>query len=166
MAKETKREQIARAKAARLMEQVQSLGLLLKASVVRRRFRCGKPGCRCVRGYLHQDMIVTRKAGGRTQTIRVRQGRETEALAWLENWRRLKQILSRLTDVEMRILRMPVQAADPGYAIGFAESPARPSFAHRSGLREGGSATAERGARAHARTTVRPARKRPRKTGV
>ena len=124
------------------MEQVQSLGLLLKASVVRRRFRCGKPGCRCVRGHLHQDMIVTRKAGGRTQTIRIRQGRETEALAWLENWRRLKQILAKLTAVEMRILRMPVQETDPGYAIGFAE------------------------ARAQARKTARPARKRPRKTGV
>ena len=152
MAKIPKREQIVRTRAAQLMEQVQSLGLLLKASVVRRRFRCGKPGCRCVKGHLHQDMIVTRKAGGRTQTIRVRQGRETEALAWLENWRRLKQILSRLTDVEMRILRMPVQAADPGYAIGFADSPSR-------------SAMAERGARAHARATARPASKRPRKTG-
>ena len=141
MAKIPKREQIVRTRAAQLMEQVQSLGLLLKASVVRRRFRCGKPGCRCVSGYLHQDMIVTRRVSGISQTIRVKQGRETEALAWLENWRRLKQILSRLTDVEMRILRMPVQAADPGYAIGFAE------------------------ARAHARTTVRPTRKRPRKTG-
>ena len=142
MAKTTKREQIVRIKAAQLMEQVQSLGLLLKASVVRRRFRCGKPGCRCIRGHLHQDMIVTRRVAGRGQTIRVRQGRETEALAWLENWRRLKQILSELTAVEMRILRMPVQEADPGCAIGFAA------------------------ARAHARKTARPARKRPRKTGV
>jgi hypothetical protein len=112
MAKTIKREQMARTKAARLMEQVKSLGLLLKASVVRRKFRCGKAGCRCVRGHFHQDMIVTRKAGGRTQTIRVRQGRETEALTWLENWRRLKQILSRLTAVEMQILRMPAQDAE------------------------------------------------------
>ena len=43
--------------------------------------------------------------------------------------------------------------SDPGYAGGFADSPSR-------------SAMAERGARAHARTTARPARKRPRKTGV
>ena len=131
MKKQTKREQIARAKAARLMEQVQSLGLLLKASVVRRRFRCGKAGCHCVRGYFHQDLIVTRRVAGISQTIRVRQGRETEALVWLENWRRLKKILSRLTDVEMRILRMPVPEAET-----------------------------------HARKTARPARKRPRKTGV
>lgn len=152
MAKIPNKEQVVRTKAAQLMEQVQSLGLLLKASVVRRRFRCGKSGCRCVRGHLHQDMIVTRQAGGRTQTIRVRQGRETEALAWLENWRRLKQILSRLTTVEMQILRMPVQAADPGYATG-------------SRLRRSATPGRVVETRAHARTMARPARKRPRKTG-
>ena len=72
---------------------------------------CGKPGCRCVKGPLHQDVVVTRRVAGKSQTIRVKQGRETEALGWLENWRRLKHILSRLTDVEMQILRMPVQEA-------------------------------------------------------
>ena len=101
-------ERMVRTKAAHLMGQVQSLGFLLKASVVRRQFRCGKPGCRCARGHLHRDMIVTRKDGGRTQTIRVRQGRETEALVWFANWRRLKLILSQLTAVEMQILRMPL----------------------------------------------------------
>ena len=153
MKKQTKREQIARAKAARLMEQAKALGYFLKASVVRRRFRCGKAGCRCVRGYLHQDLIVTRRVAGISQTIRVRQGRETEALVWLENWRRLKKILSRLTDVEMRILRMPVPEADPGYAIS-------------SRLRRSATPRRVAEAKAQARKTARPARKRPRKTGV
>lgn len=111
MKKESKNEQNARTKATRLMKQAQSLGFFLKASAVNRRFRCGKPGCRCVKGHLHQDMVVTRRVAGKSQTIRVRKGRESEALAWLENWRRLKHILSRLTAVEMRILRMPLQEA-------------------------------------------------------
>jgi len=140
MKKQTKREQIARAKAARLMEQAQALGYFLKASVVRRRFRCGKAGCRCGRGYLHQDLIVTRRVAGISQTIRVRQGRETEALVWLENWRRLKKILSRLTDVEMRILRMPVPEAEAQ-----ARKTARPACLCVDARRQ--------------------ARKRPRKTG-
>lgn len=111
MKKESKNEQTARAKAERLMKQAQSLGFFLKASAVNRRFCCGKPGCRCGKGHLHRDMVVTRRVSGKSQTIRVRKGRETEALAWLENWRRLKHILSRLTAVEMRILRMPLQEA-------------------------------------------------------
>ena len=111
MAKRHNTEQIARAKAEKLLQQVQSLGLLLKASVVRRRFRCGKPGCRCAKGHLHQDMVVTRKADGKTQTFRVRKGRENEAIAWLENWRQFKRLLDRLTAVEIQILRMPVKDA-------------------------------------------------------
>ncbi len=107
MMKKVNTEQMARAKAARLLRQVRSLGLLLKASVVRRRFRCGKPGCRCAKGHLHQDYVVTRKAGAKTQTVRIRKGREKEALLWLENWRRMKRLLDRLTSVEIDILRMP-----------------------------------------------------------
>ena len=111
MAKRHNTEQIARAKAEKLLQQIQSLGLLLKASVVRRRFRCGKPGCRCAKGHLHQDMVVTRKVGGKTQTFRIRKGRENEAIAWLENWRQFKRLLDRLTAVEIQILRMPVKDA-------------------------------------------------------
>lgn len=101
------KERLERARARKLRRQVRALGLLLKASVVKRRFRCGKPGCHCARGDLHEDMVVTRKAGGKTKTIRVRSGREKEALEWSRNWRRLKRLLDRLTAVEIRILRMP-----------------------------------------------------------
>ena len=108
-------ERVARTKAARLLRQVHSLGLLLKASVVRRQFRCGKPGCRCAKGHLHKDYVVTRKAGAKTQTVRIRRGREKEALLWLENWRRMKQLLDQLTSVEIEILRMPaVAGTEPG----------------------------------------------------
>lgn len=103
-----KEEQIARAKAMRLLGQVHSVGLLLKASVVRRRFRCGKSGCHCAKGHFHHDMVVTRKAQGKTQTIRVRKGREQEAVQWLKNWRVVKGLVDRLTSVEMDILRLPV----------------------------------------------------------
>ena len=109
MIKKPNTEKVARTKVKKLLRQAQSLGFLLKASVVRRRFRCGKSGCRCAKGHLHQDIVVTRKTGGRTQTIRVRKGREKEALQWLENWRRLKRLLDRLTSVEMEILRMPIK---------------------------------------------------------
>lgn len=99
-------------KAEQLWAQVQSLGFPLKASVVNRRFRCGKPGCRCAKGKRHQDTIVTRNVRGKTQTIRVINGREDEALAWLENWRKLKKILSKLTTLEMKILRMPKNSSE------------------------------------------------------
>ena len=102
------KERVARTRAARLLRRLRSLDLALKASVVRRRFRCGKPGCRCASGRLHQDYVVTRKTNAITQTVRVRNGREKEALQWLENWRRMKGLLDQLASVEIEILRMPV----------------------------------------------------------
>ncbi len=94
-------------KAEQLWEQAKALGFPMKASVVRRRFRCGKPGCHCAKGKRHQDMIVTRNMRGKTQTIRIRSGRETTALEWVENWRKLKVMLAKLMAIELRILRLP-----------------------------------------------------------
>lgn len=98
---------LAMAKAQRLLSQAHALGLLLKASVVRRRFRCGKPNCRCARGKPHQDLIVCRKVREKKQTIRVRTGREPDALQWQKNWRRFNRIVEKLTAEEIRILSIP-----------------------------------------------------------
>ena len=107
MKRRLKTEMCAMAKARRLLAQAHALGLLLKASVVRRRFRCGKPNCRCARGKPHQDLIVCRKVREKKQTIRVRAGREQEALQWQKNWRRFNRIVEKLTAEEIRILSIP-----------------------------------------------------------
>jgi len=100
-----------RERAEQLLNQMRQLGMPMKASVVIRRFRCGKPGCHCAKGKRHQDMIVTRNKRGKTQTIRVMRGREDQALEWVGNWRKLKAILAKLTAVELKILRMPATKA-------------------------------------------------------
>lgn len=104
-------EKAALKRAERIWKRAQALGFPMKASVVRRRFRCGKPGCHCANGKQHRDMIVTRNVGGKTQTIRIRSGREATALEWVENWRKLKIILAKLTAAELRILRLPTDQA-------------------------------------------------------
>ncbi|MFH1906914.1 MAG: DUF6788 family protein [Chloroflexota bacterium] len=110
MKRELKAEMLAMAKAQRLLAQAHDLGLLLKASVVHRRFRCGKPNCHCAEGKPHQDLIVCRKVQGKKQTIRVRTGREPEALQWQKNWRRFNHIVEKLTTEEIRILCIPKDA--------------------------------------------------------
>lgn len=110
MKPKTTSERTARAEAARLLKRIRALGPMLKASVTPRRFRCGKPGCACAKGRPHRDLVVTRKRRGKTQTVRVRNGREAEALQWLENWRRLKTLLDRLADLQIDILRSPLPA--------------------------------------------------------
>jgi hypothetical protein len=107
MKRSLKTERHAMAKAQRLLAQAYALGLLLKASVVRRRFRCGKPNCRCARGRPHHDLIVCRNVKDKNQTIRVRTGREPEALQWQKNWRKFNRIVEKLTTEEIRILSLP-----------------------------------------------------------
>ncbi len=107
-------EKTALKRAERIWKQAQALGFPMKASVVKRRFRCGKPGCHCAMGKRHQDMIVTRNMGGKTQTIRIRNGREATAIEWVENWRKLKIILAKLTAIELRILRLPLPPRQTG----------------------------------------------------
>jgi hypothetical protein len=106
-------EKAALKRAERIWKQAQTLGFPMKASVVHRRFRCGKPGCHCANGKRHRDMIVTRNVGGKTQTIRIMRGREAAALDWVKNWRKLKIILAKLTAIELRILRLPTDKISP-----------------------------------------------------
>jgi len=107
MKRSLKIEQHAQSKAQRLLAQAHALGLLLKASVVRRRFRCGKPNCHCAHGKRHQDLIVCRLVRDKTQTIRVRTGREPEALQWQKNWKKFNRLVEKLTTEEIRILSLP-----------------------------------------------------------
>ncbi|NLB54365.1 MAG: hypothetical protein GX811_01115 [Lentisphaerae bacterium] len=44
---------------------------------------------------------------GKTQTVRIRNGRETMAREWAENWRTLQSIVAELTALELEILRLP-----------------------------------------------------------
>lgn len=112
MKRKSSEEKAALRKAERIWKQAQALGFPMKASVVRRRFRCGKPGCRCAKGQKHRDMIATRYMGGKTQTIRIRSGREATALEWADNWRKLKILLAKLTAIEWQILRLPTCLPD------------------------------------------------------
>lgn len=87
------------------LAEVLANGPLLKASVVRRRYRCGKARCKCAGGELHEDVVVTRKVRGCTQTVRVRRGREEQAVAWAGNWARLRGVLDAITTAGMEVLR-------------------------------------------------------------
>jgi len=89
-----------------LWEQARNLSFPMKASVTKRYFRCGRRKCHCAKGRRHQDFIVTRYYNGKTQTIKIRKGRELMALEWTKNWRKMKKILDKITSIQLRILRM------------------------------------------------------------
>lgn len=95
-----------RARQARITELLGSIGFALPGTVLERRMRCGKPGCRCaadppqLHGPYHQ---WTRKVDGRTETRRLSAAQMARYGAWFENARRLRALTSELEALSLDI---------------------------------------------------------------
>ena len=79
---------------------------LLRGSVYRLRRRCGKPGCRCARGELHESwVLLTREAGAR----RMRAVPRGQAERWrelAESYRRFRRARRELARLHREALRL------------------------------------------------------------
>jgi hypothetical protein len=89
-----------------LYKKLKSIGPILKASVTRRSYVCGKKNCRCTKGYLHTDLIITRKIDGKTQTTKVPKQQESEIINRVNNWKEMKTILRKITNTQIKMLRI------------------------------------------------------------
>jgi len=76
---------------ARQLDTLMAHKPLLRGSVYRLRRRCGKAGCRCTRGELHESWVfLTREKG--VQRLRVvPQGQTARWREWAENYRRFRR---------------------------------------------------------------------------
>jgi hypothetical protein len=84
---------------------------LIKGSLVVNRRRCGKPQCRCSQGHLHESMAITYKQKGRSVLLHVPADMESEATVAIRHYQRLKELLSRLSDLNLATFRRNVQLA-------------------------------------------------------
>src|SRR5512139_2131775 len=94
-----------RSRARSLRSRMRSLGSMMQGSVVYRQMTCGKPNCRCRRGFPHVYLCVTYKDKGQTKTVYVDKTRECEALLLARNYKQHKELLRELTRVNLEILR-------------------------------------------------------------
>lgn len=100
------KKQFLRAKARKLRSQMRKINSVIQGSVIYRRMKCGKPNCRCTRGYPHTFLCITYKEKGKTRTVYVNKNREAEALLLSRNYKQFKQLLRELTKVNYEILRL------------------------------------------------------------
>lgn len=85
-----------------------------RGSLVRRFMPCGKPGCRCQAHppQLHGPYYQwTRKIAGKTVTARVNAAQATLLAEWIQNARRLDQIVSAMERVGYRLTERRLRAA-------------------------------------------------------
>ena len=111
------------ARAARIAADLASLGLALPGTLIQRHVRCGSAGCRC-----HADPPAlhgpywqwTRKAGGKTVTRLVPDDQVQDYRQWLDNHRRMRELVAELED-----LTLAIADAGAGRQPGHRRAPAR-----------------------------------------
>ena len=94
------------AAAAAIAAELATVGLALPGTLIERRIRCGKPGCRC-----HADPPVlhgpywqwTRKVAGKTVTRLVSDEQLKDYRQWLDNDRRLRALVAELEALTLAI---------------------------------------------------------------
>lgn len=78
-------------------DDMKSIGVVLRGSITEHLVRCGKKGCRCQQTppRLHGPYFDwTRKVQGKTRTVRLTKSHAAICQQWIENGRRLNQIIA------------------------------------------------------------------------
>jgi len=101
-----------------------SLEQIVRGSVIMRRLRCGKPGCRCARGQLHgATYLSVTFSGGRTEQISLPAALVPVARRWVANYWKWWRAVEKVSALNRQILR---QERAAGTGAGRRRRKARP----------------------------------------
>ena len=78
---------------------------VLSASLVQIAKHCGRAGCRCQRGEKHVGNYLTFKEKGKTRTVYVPLELVEEVRAWIDEQRRLKQLMKEASELSVALIR-------------------------------------------------------------
>ena len=81
---------------------------VLRASLLERMTQCGKGGCKCMAGQKHGPAyyLTVSYAQGKTRQIYVAKDRKAVAAAWIDNYRRVWEVLEEISQVNLELLRL------------------------------------------------------------
>ena len=88
-----------------LSRRLASCGGLIKGSLVLNRRGCGKPGCRCAGGELHESFAFTYKQAGKSVMIHIPESLEPEARQAQKDYRKLKALVEELSALNIALLK-------------------------------------------------------------
>lgn len=81
----------------KMMKKVAGIGPFIEGSLAVTERMCGQANCPCQRGKKHKAMYLTWKEDGETRSMYVPVGRQKEALAMSQNYKKLKKLIRRLS---------------------------------------------------------------------
>ena len=88
------------------LNRILALGPWMEGTMVTTTRRCGKKNCACHEGTKHPVAYVTWKENGKTVSLYVPKGLETEVRTWVENYKRLKEIVREVSNIQREIVRL------------------------------------------------------------
>lgn len=91
----------------RLLRQFPALDQVLRGSLIERYKRCGKPGCKCAQGRGHgpKYYLSVSHSGSRPEMDYVPQGGYEHAAHYVNNYRRIRELLDELCAINRELLR-------------------------------------------------------------
>ena len=79
---------------------------VIKGTVYELKRRCGKSGCKCVRGELHARMVVSASEGGKTRLQVIPHGFLVEVQAKVRRYQELRRARARLGELYRKMLKV------------------------------------------------------------
>ena len=93
-----------------LIEELRTIGNLMRGTLIKARVKCGRKGCVCDSGEKHEKLHLSLNLYGRTRGCYVGEGRRDEVAKLIAEYERAWQIIEQLTEVNLELLR----GAHPG----------------------------------------------------
>jgi hypothetical protein len=123
------RQRLAEA-AQRHLEQVEALlankGPLIRGSFGSRRRVCGKPGCHCARGELHESKYLSASQGGKVRQVHVPESDVLEVSQGVARYRLFRLREAKLVELSALQLRLVSELAEAELAPYPPEDPLPP----------------------------------------
>jgi hypothetical protein len=92
------------------LKQLADVGPVLEGSLAEIGVRCGNPACRCARGEKHRSHLLKRQVRGKTQSLYVPVDLVEETRRWAKEYRRVRKLLSEISELNRAIIRAHVPA--------------------------------------------------------
>ena len=91
-----------------LMRQLSQVGPWMEGTLVSTTRFCGKDNCACRREakFKHPVMFVTGKEDGKTVSLYIPRNREAEVRIWVKNYKKAKELMRAISDVQKQIVRL------------------------------------------------------------
>lgn len=82
---------------------------VLLASLVEIEKVCGKPKCRCTRGFKHRSCVLTFRDRGKTRSLYVPVDFRDEVRSWIEEHHKLQTLLREISELSLMLVRSHAQ---------------------------------------------------------